>query len=25
VEQGELAENHSNVATRVLALNHLPR
>lgn len=25
VEQAELAENHSNVATRVLALNHLPR
>ena len=25
VEQGELAENHSNVATRALALNHLPR
>jgi hypothetical protein len=25
VEQGELAENHSNVGTRVLALNHLPR
>ncbi len=24
-EQGELAENHSSVATRVLALNHLPR
>lgn len=24
-EQGELAENHSGVATRVLALNHLPR
>ena len=24
-EQGELAENHSSGATRVLALNHLPR
>jgi len=24
-EYGELAENHSSVATRVLALNHLPR
>ena len=24
-EQGELAENHSSVATRVLALNQLPR
>jgi hypothetical protein len=24
-EQRELAENHSSVATRVLALNHLPR
>lgn len=24
-EQGELAENRSSVATRVLALNHLPR
>jgi hypothetical protein len=25
VERGELAENHSSVASRVLALNHLPR
>ena len=24
-QHGELAENHSSVATRVLALNHLPR
>jgi hypothetical protein len=24
-EQEELAENHSSIATRVLALNHLPR